>query len=269
MSLTWLFCLLIFPMIGYWHAWRWYMHRVVHSWEEAIGLLIFTAFLVFASVKKIVHKKAFNTVPLVPLILLAVAYSLSYMLSVPPMFRVAMALSALFFILYRLAFTDRPPISFWGLILVALPVVPSLQFYLGYPIRYISAFLTVPLLRLNGIAVFQDGTNLLWNDLVLQFDAPCSGVVTLWAGVFFSLFMSLVYRFDVIKTIGAIAFSFLLVLAGNVVRASSLFYLEVDAIPFEGEWLHEAIGSSTYVLVVGGIVFGLMRFQQWLQATPC
>lgn len=268
-GLVWFLCMLALPVVGYWHVWRWYVNRVANSLEEVIGLLVFAVFLVVLSAKSIIDQRAFYRVPLIPLIIMLLAYSLSYLLPVPPIFRAAIALLMMFLIIYRFAFPNWPPVSFWGLILISLPVVPSLQFYLGYPVRYVSAYLTVPLLRLNGISVSQDGTNLLWSDQVLQFDAPCSGVTMLWAGLFFSLFMSLVYRFNLIKTILAVVFSSLLVLAGNVVRASSLFYLEIGAIPFEGEWLHEGIGSATYALVVACIVVGLSRYQCWVQVKGC
>src|ERR1700738_5023470 len=66
---------------------------------------------------------------------------------------------------------------------LALPVLPSLQFTLGYPMRIISAALAVPLLRAHGLDVARQGTFLLWRDEMIQFDAPCSGVNMLWAGL--------------------------------------------------------------------------------------
>ena len=45
---------------------------------------------------------------------------------------------------------ERPPLAFWGLVALSLPVLPSLQFVLGYPMRIVSATLTVGLLQPAG-----------------------------------------------------------------------------------------------------------------------
>jgi hypothetical protein len=84
------------------------------------------------------------------------------------------------------AFRERP-VAFWGLIALALPVLPSLQFTLGYPMRVISATLAVGLLQAQGLMVARQGTFLLWRDEMVQFDAPCSGVSMLWASLLLTL----------------------------------------------------------------------------------
>ena len=101
----------------------------------------------------------------------------------PPLMRAAIAIAATLFCLHLAAFRERPPFAFWGLVALALPVLPSLQFTLGYPMRIVSAALAVALLQAHGLAVARQGTFLVWRDEMVQFDAPCSGVNMLWAGL--------------------------------------------------------------------------------------
>lgn len=262
-SLSYLCFILLMPIVGYWHAWQWYFKRVFSSMEEAIGLIAIFAFMVLSAVLAIARSRTLYKFSLWPVALLLVIYSVSFVLPIPPIIRAAIAFITLFVIIYWSSFGAQPPVSFWALVLLSLPVVPSLQFYLGYPARLISASISVPLLQLNGVSVSQSGANLIWRDQLLQFDAPCSGITMLWAGLFVTLFMSLVYRFNFLKTSVAIVAACIFVLFGNVLRASSLFYLEMGVISFEQPWLHEGIGVAAFLLVAAGIVIAIAKFQQW------
>lgn len=85
----------------------------------------------------------------------------------------------------------------------------------------------------------------------------------LWAGLLVTLFISLIYRFSFFKTSMAIVVASIFVLLGNVLRASSLFYLETGTISLEQPWLHEGVGVSAFLLVVAAIVITLSRLQHW------
>lgn len=262
-SLSWLFLVLLMPIVGYWHAWQWYFNRISASLEEAIGLFAIFVFIALWAVRFVSQRKVIFKFPLWPIAFLLTLYSLSFLLPIPSIVRAALAFLTIFMVIYWASFGKQPPVSFWALIAISLPVVPSLQFYLGYPARLISASLTVPLLQLNGIPVSRSGTNLVWQDQLLQFDAPCSGVTMLWAGLLMTLFVSMVYQFSLLKTAMAIVIACVFVLIGNVLRASSLFYLETGAISFEEPWMHEGIGVAAFLLIAAGILMTLTKFQQW------
>jgi exosortase/archaeosortase family protein len=261
-SLSRLLTVLLVPVAGYWYIWQWYFNRVKSSPEEAIGLLAIFVFMLLWCIRTIFQRHAIFKFSLWPISLLLIMYGFSFFLPIPSIVKSAVAFLTLFLTIYWASFGTHPPVSFWGLVLISLPVVPSLQFYLGYPARYISASVTVPLLQLNGFSVSQSATNLVWNNQLVQFDAPCSGVTMLWAGLLVTLFISFVYRFSLLKTCVAVFVACLLVLFGNVLRGCSLFYLETGAIPFESSWLHEGIGVGAFVLVTTGIVVTLSKFQQ-------
>src|SRR5262249_56914005 len=107
----------------------------------------------------------------------------------------------------------RPPVAFWGLVALALPVLPSLQFTLGYPMRVVSATLSVGLLQAHGLMVARQGTFLVWRGELIQFDAPCSGVNMLWAGLLLTLMGCVLLHFGAIKVIVAVPLSLVLAVA--------------------------------------------------------
>ncbi|NQZ11370.1 MAG: archaeosortase/exosortase family protein [Algicola sp.] len=261
-SLSRLFATLFIVAMAYWHAWRWYFNRVGATPEEAIGLLAIFIFMVIWATFTVMQRGSLYTFSLVPVALMLVIYGLSFLLPTPNIIRAAIAFTTVFMVIYRTQFGTAPPLSFWALIALSLPVVPSLQFYLGFPARYISAGLTVPLLQINGFSVTQSGTNLQWQGQLLQFDAPCSGVTMLWAGLLLTLFIALVYRFNWINTLGAMVIAVVFVLFGNVLRASSLFYVESGIINVQEPWLHEGIGVAAFALTAAGIVITLSAWQR-------
>jgi len=254
---------MLMPLIGFWHSWLWYYHRVGASLEEALGLIALFTFLIFLALRTVRQNKIIYQFSLWPVIAFLLLYGLSFFLSIPSIIKAALAFMTISVIVYWLSFGRQPPFPFWLLVSLSLPVVPSLQFYLGYPARFISASLSVPLLQMNGLSVTQSGTYLVWQNQMIQFDAPCSGVTMLWAGLFFSLFVSLVFKFDFVKTVFALFIASVLVLIGNVLRATSLFYLEAGLIDSSESWLHEGVGVIAFVGTAFGILFTLTRFQQW------
>jgi len=262
-TLTWLTVILLIPFVGFWHSWQWYYHRVGASLEEALGLIALFSFLIFLALRTVRQNKVIYQFSLWSVIAFLLLYGVSFFLSVPSIIKAALAFMTISVILYWSSFGRQPPFPFWLLVSLSLPVVPSLQFYLGYPARFISASLSVPLLQMNGLSVTQSGTYLVWQNQMIQFDAPCSGVTMLWAGLFFSLFVSLVFKFDFVKTVFALFIASVLVLIGNVLRATSLFYLEAGLIDSSESWLHEGVGVIAFVGTAFGILFILTRFQQW------
>ncbi len=67
-----------------------------------------------------------------------------------------------------------------GLSCLALPLLASLQFYAGYPLRAITAEASRWLLQGLGLAVERSGASLLVDGRLVLVDAPCSGVQLLW-----------------------------------------------------------------------------------------
>lgn len=141
-----------------------------------------------------------------------------------------------------------PPLV--GLALLALPVLPSLDFYLAYPMRLAGSAIAASLLRLNGIAVGVEGVALSWNGALLLFDSACSGVRMLWAGLFLVSGVGLAAGFGLRRYAAAVTVAALVAIAGNAVRAASLFYVENGlAGPLRGPLAHEAVGLVSFLML--------------------
>jgi len=70
-----------------------------------------------------------------------------------------------------------------GLAVLALPLLSSLQFYAGYPLRVVTAEASRWLLA-PGFDVAREGTSLMVDGRLVIVDAPCSGVQMVWLGYF-------------------------------------------------------------------------------------
>jgi exosortase/archaeosortase family protein len=246
-----------------WDGWRWYIGRVAAEPEQVVSLALTAALIVGIGLLR-GRRAAGAPLPLLLIAALLVAYAAACLL-LPPIMRAALAIALTLFCAYASVFRDRPPVAFWGLVALALPVLPSLQFVLGYPLRVISAAATVALLQVQGLMVERQGTFLLWRGEMVQFDAPCSGVNMLWAGLLLTLAVCLAFRFNPARTAAALILSVALTLMANVLRASSLFYVEAGLIGGAPAWWHDGIGIAAFVLCGAVTLHLLQRLRDWRQ----
>lgn len=141
-----------------------------------------------------------------------------------------------------------------GLALLALPVLPSLDFYLAYPMRIAGAALASAMLRLNGLDVAVDGVALSWNGSLLLFDSACSGIRMMWASFFLVSLIGVAAGFGPLRYAAALALALLLAVAANAVRAASLFYVENGFVePLRGPAGHEAVGIMSFLMLAAAI----------------
>ena len=143
-----------------------------------------------------------------------------------------------------------------GLAVLALPLIASLQFYAGYPLRVVTAEASRWLLA-PWFSVLREGSSLQVNGVLVIVDAPCSGVQMAWAGYFTACAVALwAGRGDRafllrLPLVGAA------VLAGNVLRNSVLVALEAGAGASAG--VHEAVGLLALAAVCALIAWGMGR----------
>jgi exosortase/archaeosortase family protein len=235
-----------------WDVWRWYARRVAAAPEEAAALAAAVLLLLALAAKHLARERRLHALPLVPITALLAAYAASFALA-PPILRMAIAVSAVLFCGHTAVIGRAPPPALWGINLLALPVLPSLQFFLGYPLRLVGSALTALLLQANGLAVMRQGVDLVWRDEVMQFDAPCSGVNMFWAGLLLTLAIAWLNGSGAARLAAAVALSLAMSLLFNVLRATSLFYLESGLI-VGAVWWHEAIGVIAFALAAAATV---------------
>jgi exosortase/archaeosortase family protein len=146
---------------------------------------------------------------------------------------------------------DRSPRSaLAGLALLALPLIASLQFYAGYPLRVFTAQFSAWLLQAVGIAAERSGTAMMVNDQLVIVDAPCSGVQMAWLAYFAACSVALFTQRRDGAFLRRLPLVGLLVLTGNVLRNTTLVALEARPQSL-APWAHEAIGIVWLVVVVG------------------
>jgi exosortase/archaeosortase family protein len=241
-----------------WDAWRELAVRLPEA-SDALPLALVVAALAAPCLRGSARLGSAPHVVMTPLAILLSIYTLA-VISAPPLLRIGPAVLAVCYCLHAASQEGAPRASFYGLVLLALPVLPSLEFYTAYPVRLAAIEATAALLRMNGIAVGVDGLALRFGEQLIQFDAPCSGVRMLWAGWFLASALAHLYRLTWWRYLAALAVATVVAIGGNIVRASSLFYLEAKLLPFaETAWMHEAVGT---------VAFGMTALLVFLAVRP-
>jgi exosortase/archaeosortase family protein len=237
-----------------WHAWRELAARI-NGPADLLPLLLVLAAL---CVPLMTRAARLCPVRLLPLSVLSALYSIA-VITAPPIFCIAPAVLAICYCLYAASQDGLPRSSFLGLVLLALPILPTLEFYTAYPVRLAAIEATATLLRMNGLAVGVEGLALRFDASLIQFDAPCSGVRTLWTCWFLTSALAHLYHFAWWRYALALMLATLFAVAGNILRATSLFYVEADLLHF-GQFpgLHEAIGLAAFVMTAV-LLFAALR----------
>ncbi|MEJ8857155.1 exosortase Q [Variovorax robiniae] len=142
-----------------------------------------------------------------------------------------------------------------GLAVLALPLLSSLQFYAGYPLRVVTAEASRWLLALV-FSVVREGSTLLVDGRMVIVDAPCSGVQMVWLGYFTACAVALWAGRsdrDFLARLPAVS---LFVMVGNIVRNAVLVASEGAGRPL-APWAHEALGLIVLATVCAGIAWAV------------
>lgn len=240
--------LFVIQILAYWPVWIWYAKRVTGSVDEMWGALAWLAIAVLCYRQRSHYQREPTlTLPMLFTLLYALTFSI-----LPPLLQAALAITAIAFMLSLVFFNTRCQIGLVLLALLSLPVIPSLQFYLGYPMRWLIGQAAVPLLSLGGLVVVAEGTSLQWNESLIWIDAPCSGVNMLWSELFLTSILICVYEMRFAYALVAIGGAFVAVMAGNLFRTLGLFYIESGLVDLP-EWMHTGVGVLSFAMISVGI----------------
>ncbi|MBP8146356.1 MAG: exosortase Q [Inhella sp.] len=180
------------------------------------------------------------------------------LVGLPPLAAAMLAALALAFALAAWLPEDAPRSPYAGLVLLSLPLIASLQFYAGYPLRVITAEASAWILRTGGLEAVRSGVSMLVQGQLVVVDAPCSGVQMAWLGYFSAcavaawLHLSDAAFWRRLPLVGAI------VLGANVLRNSLLVALEARPHGLSAT-AHEAIGLVALVAACAAIVAWMQR----------
>jgi len=257
-------------LVAFWPVWFDYVRRLRAGIDEPWGLVALATalvLLIFHSSGSARSEESGSSLKLRTRregrvwVLVAAALVLFFGIArehLPPLVAAICAVTAVALTLSRLRFDRALDLPLYGLLLLSLPLSSALQFYLGYPMRYLTAELTVPLLRLTGFAVSQSGTVLRFGEQSIWIDAPCSGVKMLWTGIYLAFALAAFYRLGASRTVIAAMLSLVAVVLGNVLRSGSLFYIEAGIV-HAPSWGHTAIGLIAFALTAMAIGWCVQR----------
>lgn len=249
---------LLATALALWPAWAWMGARMLDRSDDPLGLLALAALGLFAwrSRRTLRASPRLGLLSLAALLVLGAALARAAAV-LPPLLLALLAVLALACTLLAFLPPGQPALPVLGLSALALPLLSSLQFYAGYPLRLVAAeaarWLLAPF-----FTVERAGSSLWIDGRLVIVDAPCSGVQMVWMGYFTACMVALfLARLDdrvFLRRLPAVG---ALVLAGNVLRNALLIGLE-GAGHAAGPLLHQALGLVLLAAVCAGIG-GLMR----------
>lgn len=233
--------------LALWPVWSWYVRRVTDGSDEPWGLLALATVLVAVWARRYELRPQPSAALLLGAAALTVLSALAG-LGMPALVRAILGVSALALAIAAVLDHARPMLALWGLLLLALPVASSLQFYIGYPLRAFTAWSSAGVLHAIGLAVTPAGASLHWEGETVLVDAPCSGVNMLWTGMFLTCLLSYLQRAASLRFSINVLVALVAVILGNVLRNVLLFVKEAQIALLPG-WTHAATGLGMYFLV--------------------
>ncbi len=237
-----------------WPVWRWFAARIGDGSDEPWGLAALAVALVFVPWRRL--REPLPAGAAVAVLGAAATVFLGYDL-LPALVRGGLWMLAL----AALVGGDGPALARAGLLLLSLPVVATAQFYLGYPLRAVTAAGSVPVLDLCGYEVVRTGTALRWAGETVLVDAPCSGVQMLWTGLFAACALAAVRGLGSRGTLALWRWAGGAVFGANLLRCVALFLVEVrHGTP--PEWLHQGIGLAAFAGALGVVVWRAGRLEK-------
>jgi exosortase/archaeosortase family protein len=243
---------------AFWPVWSWYARRTLDPSDEPWGLLGLATAIALSMRRTPDDAGSGGTSMRVPAAL-TLAYAAACPFA-PPLVRALLALAAMGATLAGGRGALHP--SRLALFALATPLLPTLQYFAGYPLRVAAGELAALVLRASGLPVAREGTLLALGETLVHVDAPCSGVRMLWAGLYLAAIVS--WRLRPWPALACLSASAAIVVAANALRAAALFYPEAGLLDLPAI-AHPATGLGAFVMVAAAILLTARR----LEGRPC
>jgi exosortase/archaeosortase family protein len=234
-----LFLLAAFPSC------RWYFHRISDQSDEPLGLLALLVFtgLVWTRRQEIEWRPT--------LLIRGSGLLLAWTWAGNSAYPMVMAAGVLAVLLSSMQLREgRSGLA--ALLLLSLPLMASLDFYAGSPMRLAAAEMARVTLSTIGLPVTRAGTLLMDGDRIVGVDPPCSGVRMLWTTWFVAATLASLRRLRLPGTLALLVVATFLVTAGNGLRATLLYFPESGPTPWP-HMAHEGVGLACQALVLAGV----------------
>jgi len=260
-------------IVAFWPVWLWYLQRWTDQSDEPLGILALVTLFALNALKRGAQSPlpikdppiaaiagppvaAVADPPAASVALLAV-YSLSWPW-VPKVVHAVLALIVTGLLISSITPSPRCNLGNWILLLLSLPIVASLNFVFGYPLRLLVSVIAAPLLSVNGFPAFIEGTTITWSSHMVEIDAPCSGIKMLWLSTFLAAALSSLCELSLARGALLLLLSGCTAIAANVLRVTSLFYIEAGIIavpPQLHDLVHQGVGVAVFALLAGAILW--------------
>jgi exosortase len=240
-----------------WPVWRWYFLRMTDGSDEPWGVLAIVS-LVMLRLRDGAPQRLSERRFALPAAMLAL-YAIGYPI-LPPLVRAILVLAAFGVVLLR----GPGAAGQAGLLALSLPLMATMQFYLGFPLRLLAAEASAVVLRFCEYMVVREGTLLHWAGETVIVDAPCSGIQMLWSGLFLASLLAAFYRLSAARAAICGAAAVVIVVLANMMRATALFFKEAEIVSL-ADWTHAGIGTAIFC----GAAWLITSIVQKLQPRPC
>lgn len=230
-----------------WPTWRWFALRLGDGGDEPLGAVpLALAALVAWRAGRSAPAAAWSVVAGA---LLALAAALAAA-GAPPLAVAAPTVAGLLAAVRGLLGWRLGP-GVIALALLALPVVASLQFWAGAPLRQIAAWLAAGALAAGGLPVSVSGVVLEVAGSPVVVDGPCSGVRLLWTACVAMAGAAAWFGWGWRRTAVALALAVAAAVLANAWRSASLALGAVGLLP-DSPWLHAATGLCALAIALAG-----------------
>ncbi|MGR9106430.1 MAG: archaeosortase/exosortase family protein [Gammaproteobacteria bacterium] len=237
-------------LLSFWPVWRWYAERMTDGSDEPSGILALVAAIAIGVFRG--HWRLPPASAIQAATGLVALYGLLYAW-LPFLGRAVLCMLALALVLSPVLYGRRFQPGMTGLLILSLPLIASLQFYGGFPVRYLTAHLAAWMLQGFGYPVTVEGTLMHWLGEVVVVDAPCAGIKMLWSGLLVNFCLAAWFDANLFKSWMATSLTLTSVFFGNVFRATALFFVESGI--FEApDWAHQGIGMLVFLFVTLSIL---------------
>lgn len=238
--------------VALWPTWWWLGQRMADGSDDPLGILALAAMATLL----FVHRHRLRAAPRLGLqaaALVGVVCTTTLQHQLPDLLVALMGLLSLAAGLLAFLPAQVATAPVWGLSVLSLPLLASLQFYAGFPLRVLTAELSSWLLSVAH-TVERTGSSLLVDGQLIIVDAPCSGVQMAWLGYFTACAVALATQRSNRAFLLRLPVVGVLVLLGNVVRNTLLVAAQASGMHL-GNVAHQAVGLAVLGLVCGGIAW--------------
>jgi len=236
---------LLFAALAAWPSWLWAARRLGDGSDDPLGIIALGSLglLLWRERSSLRSEPRLRWLGVAAVLLMIGALSQPIL---PPLLRGLLSVLALLLVILSLRPPGQPWLAGLGLGVLSLPLLSSLQFFVGYPLRVVTAEVSAWLLRLGSWTVERQGSALQVDGRWVMVDAPCSGIQMAWVCYFTACVLAAWLRLPDRLLLRRLPLVGLLVLGGNILRNTLLVWGESGASGFPG-WAHEAVGLLVFV----------------------